>query len=341
MNKVLHTCTLYWEKIGHELVEIDVERIRKVVKEIVENEKEREKIYRLPTWDWKSKTTDGEVFVQPLNPKDYIAHTIYATGGGDACFWTENGHWYYKGLKGSEGWHLLIREIFEEGKKKGKGSTPYKRVADWMSNLTEQEFKRRLDLAGAADLQMIEARVQRLNEVGTVLNNEYEGDPEKILEEVNWKAYSITEKLVEKFPTAFGSDYIESEVGRIYFSKLACLVPILLYEGLPPRGYRAPTGLEKATVAADYRLPQALRGLEILKYSEEVAELVDNGKVLKAGGREEAAIRSATVVASYKLTEEFNSNLDKKITAAHVDGFLFRYGRNLNTKFHRVVTLNY
>jgi len=67
---------------------------------------------------------------------------------------------------------------------------------------------------------------------------------------------------------------------------------------LNSRGWRIETDL---TAMADYQVPRVLRALGVLRYSDVLAQQVDAGVPLAAGGPEEAAIRAATVRACEQL----------------------------------------
>ena len=83
-----------------------------------------------------------------------------------------------------------------------------------------------------------------------------------------------------------------------------------------------------------------MQHLGILVYDSELAGKILRGEVLEAGGEEEAAIRSATIVAGDRMVKELNRYLGGRVNAAHVDALMFQAGRKLK-HFHRVRTLNY
>ena len=69
----------------------------------------------------------------------------------------------------------------------------------------------------------------------------------------------------------------------------------MLYEAFGGGGMGDLYRTEELTVFADYKLPQVLRRLGVLRYAPHLAERIDRLKPLEAGSREEGEIRAATV----------------------------------------------
>lgn len=62
--------------------------------------------------------------------------------------------------------------------------------------------------------------------------------------------------------------------------------------------------IDQLTMFADYRVPQILRDIGILRYSESLARTIDERRELPAGCEEEAEIRACTIVAVERLHAE-------------------------------------
>ena len=98
---------------------------------------------------------------------------------------------------------------------------------------------------------------------------------------------------------------------------------------------------------ADYRVPQILRHVNILKYSQELEQLVDNKKVLPYSSEPEVEIRAATVVAVERIMEQIRNDeeLSTKIKCSYeVDWLLWQLGeKSLNEmkEHHRVLSIFY
>ena len=109
----------------------------------------------------------------------------------------------------------------------------------------------------------------------------------------------------------------------------------LLVSSLHVQGDVKVKDTESGTIFADYRVPQALRELGIVKYSQPLANAVDSLIEIPAGTFKEVEIRAASVVACDRLTKEY----DLKIV--EVDNILWMHGRNCKKPHHLTTTTSY
>ena len=77
--------------------------------------------------------------------------------------------------------------------------------------------------------------------------------------------------------------------------------------------------MDKITTFADYRVPQLLRHLDVLKYSPELSRQVDNKVELVPFCADELYIRAATVVAVDELVDRVKMKLGEK-SKSHDNG---------------------
>lgn len=86
---------------------------------------------------------------------------------------------------------------------------------------------------------------------------------------------------------------------------------------------------------ADYQVPSVLRHYGILEYSPELAEDVDNRRLIARNSDKEIAIRTATILACEKIASHFNT------TAAAVDWWCFQQRKQPQKPFHLTETTAY
>lgn len=180
--------------------------------------------------------------------------------------------------------------------------------------------------------------------------DEYDGNPLNLLEDAMvWDENSqrsvlrafnggkgLIELLTEKFRVAYGDDVQPAEVlgERLAFNKRAQLVTILLHgRALDSRGtLPLVVDIDEVGPIADYEVPKALRALGILRYSDELAELVDNWKEIPKDSRMEVETREATVTACMMLMCATNSHRKKHklepINICHLDYWLWKMGKD-------------
>lgn len=97
------------------------------------------------------------------------------------------------------------------------------------------------------------------------------------------------------------------------------------------------------TAFADYKVPQVLRQLGILRYGDKLAATIRARDLIEAGSREEIEIRAATIWAC-ELIRQHLGNLNTWFTASDVDWLLWNLGQSLRPTgepYHRTVTISY
>jgi hypothetical protein len=131
--------------------------------------------------------------------------------------------------------------------------------------------------------------------------------------------------LMESFPLAYGRDE---------FCKRAQLCLMMIAERY--KKFDRELFLKGFTVAADYQIPKVLRGMGILKYSQELAALVDSGINITSRSEEERAIRAAAIIACDRLVNQTSSSL------AQLDYWLWSMRDTYAShRFHLTTTTDY
>jgi hypothetical protein len=89
------------------------------------------------------------------------------------------------------------------------------------------------------------------------------------------------------------------------------------------------------TAFADYQIPNVLRHLGVLSYSEELAAKIDRREPLDEHSAEERAIRGASVLAMEKMALHYG------VPVAALDHFVWTQRNEVKTPFHLTYTLAY
>jgi len=100
--------------------------------------------------------------------------------------------------------------------------------------------------------------------------------------------------------------------------------------------------VDELTCFADYKLPQALRHLGALEYSEHLTRRIDDWVELEPGDPEEVEIRAATVVAVEELRDRL-ADAGRELKAVEVDWMLWDLAQGIYPlrPHHRVRTVFY
>lgn len=90
------------------------------------------------------------------------------------------------------------------------------------------------------------------------------------------------------------------------------------------------------TVAADYQLPKVLEAIGVLQYNEELKEKINQSELLAVNGRDELAIRSATILSCEAIIEQH------QLSVSFLDRWLWLQRNDFpHKKFHLTQTTYY
>lgn len=101
--------------------------------------------------------------------------------------------------------------------------------------------------------------------------------------------------------------------------------------------------IDQLTMFADYRVPQILRHMGIIEYSDALANMIDSKMEISFGSEEETEIRVATIVAVEKLQKELAKN-GLNLYVCEVDWLLWQWGEKMKDDIaphHRTLTIYY
>ena len=201
--------------------------------------------------------------------------------------------------------------------------------------------KLRKVLGGQGELQLLEDRVQILNEVGQFLVQEHDGKAHQLVEAVGMSAVTLARLLAEKLSSF--RDVAGYMGHKVFFYKRAQIFAADLYGAFDGKGWGSFMDMGKLTAFADYKLPQVLRHLGILSYTQGLAQAVDQRIPLEAGSPEEVEIRANTIWAVELIRREVE-RLGTELMAFEIDWILWNMGQAEEFKvrpYHRTVSIFY
>lgn len=183
------------------------------------------------------------------------------------------------------------------------------------------------------DLPMIEERALALRELGAVAISQLEGDLGRLVEDgAALTAAGLSRRLVSFHDVAL------YDGGEVPFLKRAQIAAA----DLAGSGVAGFPDLDALTCFADYKLPQTLRHLGALVYSDSLARRVDDWLELQPGEPAEVEIRAATVVCVERLVEAL-AERGRRLRAFELDWMLWALSQELYPvrPHHRVRTIYY
>ncbi|MEK7192265.1 MAG: queuosine salvage family protein [Patescibacteria group bacterium] len=203
---------------------------------------------------------------------------------------------------------------------------------------------------GVTGIPMLKERRRNLEEAAKGIKKQFNGDPINIVKSGLMGA--VMSNLETFFPISFAADisyYLldDQKTLALPFAKRLLLWP-LVYQGRALNSAGELTPLKDSYnlgPIADSAVPNALRTLKILKYDEQLADLIDGRMEIMEQSNEEIEIRMAAVYAVQQLLDQVNAyrrGLRKSlITIVELDYWLWMLGRQAATPYHFTQTANY
>lgn len=319
MFEVLETA----KKVAGESVQVQIDG-----QALVRFSKKLEKGIHLPPWENFCHFYDGgEKTVFYL----FVLDTL------NFCFWpaTEGMKWEIEYKSGKlSGYYALAVSL----KQALESRTPIDR-AEFLAELSLDGLKE--ILGGRGELQLLEQRVQNLNELGRALLEEYHGKASELVESAGESAIALVRMLYRRLSSF--RDVAKYRGHQVPFYKRAQILAADLYGAFQGRKWGQFTDMDKLTAFADYKLPQVLRHLGILRYAPELADKIDQQILIEAGSPEEAEIRANTIWAVELIRQELEE-VEKSLNAFEIDWILWNLGQDEAFKekpYHRTVTIFY
>lgn len=172
--------------------------------------------------------------------------------------------------------------------------------ATWMSELTP-ERARELFAGEGSQIPLLEQRVNNIVEAAQLLLRKYDGSVLNFVAAGEYSAPKISELTVRELPSFRDGCWYE---GRwVWFLKRAQILASDLQQLSAKYPDFVITDTDKLTAFADYRLPQLLRHFGVLVYDSELADVVDDMRILPSGSPQEAELRAATIIAFERMKQ--------------------------------------
>lgn len=203
-----------------------------------------------------------------------------------------------------------------------------------LSTLTLEEFKN--ILAGNSEIPLLEERFHIIKNVNKVVNQKMNGSFYEYTKNIN-NDKDLFQIIIKFFPNFKDERIYKGK--KIYFYKLAQL---LTSDVLHVKSFKNKVSVDCSHLVgcADYKIPQVLRGLGILKYDEELSNLVDNKIEILENSEFEVEIRANMI----NVISIIDKMLDNKYDSIDINDYIFMQKRNkklTNKPYHLTRTINY
>lgn len=231
----------------------------------------------------------------------------------------------------------LEYEPLVKGLRRALDADPTVFDADRLARVTADTLR---DWLGG-DLPQMDERARLLREVGAGLRTRYNGRAATLVEAAGGSTARLVELVTAHFPGF--RDHAIYRGRQVFFYKRAQIFVGDVWGAFGGEGLGTFDDVDELTMFADYRVPQLLRPLGILHYSDQLAAHVDARDEIPAGSEQEVEIRAATVQAVERLRNVLAEH-GRELHTVELDWLLWQRGEAQREELpphHRTLTIYY
>ena len=202
------------------------------------------------------------------------------------------------------------------------------------SNVSKDEFKKILN--GNVEIPLFEERYNIIRNVSKVVNEKMNGNFYEFIKNVTSDIglFDIIIKYFENF-----KDERTFNDRKIYFYKLAQL---LTSDILHIRELKENIRVDYSHLigCSDYKIPQVMRALGILEYSDRLSTVVDNKEEIEINSEYEVEIRANMLV----VIDLIKKRLENRVCSIDINDYIWAQGKNKNLTlkpYHLTRCINY
>ena len=258
-------------------------------------------------------------------PTETITNFLLVYEAIDFSFWG-NPKWTIDTSNGKEGGSIaLLYAILKYVKE--RNTTDF-------SNITKDEFRE--ILKGNVEIPLFEERYHIIRDVSKIVNENMNGNFYEFIKgiTIDMELFNI---IIKYFPNF--KDERKYREKAIYFYKLAQL---LTSDMLHIRELKENIKVDYSHLVgcSDYKIPQVMRGLGILEYSNKLSNIIDNKKEIEVNSEYEVEIRANMLVT----IDLIKKKLENKVCAIDINDYIWSQGRNKTMElkpYHLTRNTNY
>lgn len=210
--------------------------------------------------------------------------------------------------------------------------------AAWWKCVTREDLAE--VFRGDGEIPMLDERAAIVPEIGHRLSEAYGGQVLNLLEAANYDATEIARTLARTFPSF--ADKAEYDGRTVWILKRAQICAADVAVAMKAAGGPTITGLDRLTAFADYRLPQALRHLGIMKLDPALETRIERCEEIAAVSPEEVELRVHTIWAVELMHRALaQRGTDKAVWL--IDEYLWArsHDQDVESQHHRTRTIWY
>eukprot|EP01121_Diplochlamys_sp_Union-15-3_P007268 TRINITY_DN1836_c0_g1_i1.p1 TRINITY_DN1836_c0_g1~~TRINITY_DN1836_c0_g1_i1.p1 ORF type:complete len:331 (+),score=51.19 TRINITY_DN1836_c0_g1_i1:69-1061(+) len=261
-----------------------------------------------------------------LHPKiknDNTVNWIFIVDTLNFSFWAEEENLYtvtFRGKRYTGYWSLCaaIRRAEDEG-------IP---ITDpsYLKSITREQVEHIFRSDTSTNISLLNLRHKGLQEAGTILIEKFQGSFVNCIKMANQSAVSLLDLIVNNFPSFRDETTYNGQTVQFY--KRAQILVADIWACFEGESYGQFYDINEITMFADYRVPQILVELGVLKYSSYFLEKLRKNELLPPGHELECEVRGCSIWAVELIKREMlklNKGSDPKnpINAITIDFYLW------------------
>ena len=211
--------------------------------------------------------------------------------------------------------------------------------AEYLAQISEPDLAS--VLSGDGMIPLLPERVANLREVGRVLVDSYQGQFAHLIADCNSSAIDLVRRVVAEFRSF--NDVATFSGREVRFYKRAQILASDLAGAFDGKGLGHFHDLNQLTAFADYKVPQVLQQLGVLRYDVTLTNILEQQEEIPPGHAYELEIRSATLWSVEALRQALD-RLGLRIPPYQLDWMLWQLGQDLPADvlpYHRTRTIYY
>lgn len=210
---------------------------------------------------------------------------------------------------------------------------------DYCANLSKKDFSH--ILRANIEIPLFKERLDIINEIGRIIINKYDGQLSNLINKANGDSEELIKLIIEDFPSFRDESQYDNKT--IYFYKRAQLLTFDIYRVFNGKSFGDLKNIDSITALADYKLPQILKRLNILIYSDDLSNSINDKQELIHDSLEEIEIRSNTIWAIEYIKQQIQKRYPK-ITSIEVNDYLWLKAQEKSSNdmpYHHTRTIAY
>ena len=202
------------------------------------------------------------------------------------------------------------------------------------SNISKDEFKKMLK--GNVDIPLFEERYNIVKNISKIVNEKMNGSFYEVVKDINTDI-ELFDIIISNFESFRDERIYNGE--RVYFYKLAQLLTSDILH-LKELKENSKVDYSHLVGCADYKIPQVMRGLGLLKYDEELSKIVDNQGAIEENSEYELEIRASMIV----VIDIIKRRLDDGVCAIKINDYIWGLSKKIKDSlkpYHLTRNTNY